>query len=230
MATNLLNASAEAAVVSSGKPQGLPDKYWNPQSGEVDLPALIADYNNMALRDDNLIEGNLRGIPESFDKYQLNIPHPLLERDDEVLQRLHANHFTNEQAQLVYDLANERVIPLLDELTVNFEAQKQIERLKQHFGSQEKFNEISRQISTWAKQNLQPEIYDALATTYEGVITLYKMMSSNEPILGREGGFGEELTENSLRKMMEDPRYWRDKDQSYVAKITQGFEKLYPSK
>lgn len=230
MATNLLNSAAPAVDATAGKPQGLPDKYWNPQRGEVDLPSLIADYNNMAMRDENLIEGNLRGIPESFDKYQLTIPHPLLERDDEVLQRLHAKHFTNEQAQLVYDLANERVIPLLDELTVNFEAQKQIERLKQHFGSQEKFNEISRQISTWAKQNLQPEIYDALSTTYEGVITLYKMMSSNEPILGREGGLGEELTESSLRKMMEDPRYWRDKDQSYVAKITKGFEKLYPSK
>lgn len=30
--------------------------------------------------------------------------------------------------------------------------------------------------------------------------------------------------------MMEDPRYWRDKDASYIAKITKGFEKLYPEK
>lgn len=30
--------------------------------------------------------------------------------------------------------------------------------------------------------------------------------------------------------MMEDPRYWRDKDKDYIAKITRGFEKLYPEK
>lgn len=72
-----------------------------------------------------------------------------------------------------------------------------------------------------------PEIYDALATTSEGVIALYQMMSSPEPVMGREGGMIEELSDASLRKMMEDPRYWRDKDPSYVAKITKGFEKLY---
>lgn len=56
------------------------------------------------------------------------------------------------------------------------------------------------------------------------------MMSSNEPTLGRERDFGGELNEESLRKMMEDPRYWRDKDASYIARITKGFEKLYPEK
>lgn len=233
MTKNLLNTAAErssAAELSSSKPQGLPDKFWNPQSGEVDLPGLIADYNNLISRDENLIEGNLRGIPESYDKYDIKMPSPYLEWDDEVMQKLHQKGFTNEQAQLVYDLANERVIPCLHDLTVNFEAQKQLEKLKQYFGSQEKFNEISRQLSSWAKQNLQPEIYDALSTTYEGVITLYKMMASNEPLLGREGVSGEELNNDSLRKMMEDPRYWRDKDAGYIAKITKGFEKLYPSK
>lgn len=56
------------------------------------------------------------------------------------------------------------------------------------------------------------------------------MMSSNEPMLGKEAGFEGELNEQSLRKMMEDPRYWRDKDTAYINKITKGFEKLYPGK
>ena len=107
---------------------------------------------------------------------------------------------------------------------------KQLEKLTRYFGSQGKFDEVSRQISAWARQNLQPEVYDALASTSEGVIALYKMMSSNEPVLGRDRDFEEELSEDSLRKMMEDPRYWRDKDKDYIAKITRGFEKLYPEK
>lgn len=214
----------------SGKPQGLPEKFWDEKTGEVKLEALIEDYNYMASRDENLIEGNNRRLPESFDKYELNIPHPFLDRDEDIFKRFYENGFTNEQAQLVYDLANERVIPVLSELTSDFEAEKQLEKLKRYFGSEEKFNEVSRQISTWARGNLQPEVYDALASTSEGVIALYKMMSSNEPVLGRERDASEELSEDSLRKMMEDPRYWRDKDKSYVAKITKGFEKLYPEK
>jgi hypothetical protein len=27
--------------------------------------------------------------------------------------------------------------------------------------------------------------------------------------------------------MMRDPKYWRDKDPSYVAKVTEGFKKMY---
>lgn len=180
--------------------------------------------------DVNLIEGNVSGLPASYDRYQIKITNPLLEKDEEVLKRLFDKKFTNEQAQLVYDLASEKVIPVLDQLTVNFEAQKQLEKLVSYFGSQERFNEISRQLSSWAKENIRPEIYDALGSTYEGVIALYKMMSSNEPILGREGSKSEELSEESLRKMMEDPRYWRDKDTNYVNKITKGFERLYPEK
>ena len=151
MSENLL----EKTTNKSAKPQGLGDKYWDENKQEVRLALLIEDFNNMSVRDENLIETGLRGLPESYDKYDICIPSPYLERDDEVLRRMYEKGFTNEQAQLVYDLVNERVIPVLNELTVNFEAQKQIEKLVRHFGSQEKFNEISRQISTWAKQNLR---------------------------------------------------------------------------
>lgn len=234
MAENLIEKTSPDAQPKqqnrNGKPQGLPDKFWDEATGEVKLEALIEDYNYMASRDENLIEGNNRRLPESFDKYELKIPHPFLDRDEEVFKRFYEKGFTNEQAQLVYDLANERVIPYLSDLTANYEAEKQLEKLNRYFGGEEKFNEVSRQISVWAKQNLKPEVYDALASTSEGVIALYKMMSSNEPMLGKDRDFNEELTEDLLRKMMEDPRYWRDKDQSYVSKITKGFEKLYPEK
>lgn len=233
MSENLIEPQTRSGrTPKSGKikPEGLPEKFWDAQSGEVNLPALLADYNSMAVRDENLIETNLRGMPESFDKYDIRIPSPMLDRDDEVLRRMYEKRFTNEQAQLVYDLANEKVLPYLDSLTIDFEGQKQLEKLRNYFGGQEKFNEISRQISAWASQNVRPEVYDALATTADGVVALYKMMSSNEPALGRETQMPEELTEASLRKMMEDPRYWRDKDASYVSKITRGFEKLYPEK
>lgn len=225
-AENLLMKSSSP----TSAPQGLPAQFIDPATGEVKLDRLIAAYNDLVSRDSNLVEGNLRNIPESFDKYDIKIPSPLLERDDEVLKLFHEKGFTNDQAQLVYDLANERVLPYIEQMTVNFEAERQLEKLASHFGGRDKFNEISRQISAWSKNNLPPEVYDALASTSEGVIALYKMMSSNEPLLGRDNLMPEELNEESLRKMMEDPRYWRDHDKAYVNKITKGFEKLYPGK
>lgn len=231
---NLVELSSSSAVEKSQKaegcPQGLPVQFWDEKNKQVKLDELINAYNDLAARDDNLVETNLRNIPESFDKYQINSPSPLLEVDEDILKKFYDKRFTNEQAQLVYDLAGERVLPVLGEMGVNFEAERQLEKLARHFGSKDKFNEVSRQISAWAKQNVNPEIYDALGSTAEGVIALYNMMSSSEPALSKDGTTVESLSESSLRKMMEDPRYWRDKDSAYISKITKGFEKLYPEK
>lgn len=231
---NLLEMSSASGVQNApqagGCPQGLPAQFWDEKAKQVKLPELIKAYNDLAARDDNLVETNLRNIPESYDKYQINSPSPLLEVDEDILKKFYDKRFTNEQAQLVYDLAGERVLPVLGEMGVNFEAERQLEKLARHFGGKDKFNEVSRQISAWAKQNVNPEVYDALGSTAEGVIALYNMMSSSEPALSKQGGSVENLSEASLRKMMEDPRYWRDKDSAYIAKITKGFEKLYPEK
>lgn len=228
--TSQPEASMPVMPQNGAKPANLPAKFWDEQKQQIKLEELIEDYNYMASRDENLIETNQRNMPASYDKYQINIPNDLLDHDEDLFKKFYEKGFTNDQAQFVYDLANERIIPVLDQLTVSFEAQKQLDKLSSYFGGQERFDEASRQISAWAKQNLRPEVYDALASTAEGVIALYKMMSSNEPMLGKSAGFEGELSEQNLRKMMEDPRYWRDKDASYINKITKGFEKLYPGK
>ena len=48
------------------------------------------------------------GIPEAPEGYAIAAPHDLCCADDEINGRLHAAHFSNDQAQLVYDLAAER--------------------------------------------------------------------------------------------------------------------------
>lgn len=208
----------------------IPVRFVDEKTGELKLEELIEDYLSLIERDENLVETNIRHTPESFDKYDIKINNPVFERDDEVLQKLFAKGFSNDQVQMVYDLAEEKVIPILDELTINFEAQKQLEKLVSYFGSKDKFDEVARLISNWAKQNLSPEVYDILGSTSEGVLTLYRMMSSNEPALSKGGAVNENLSEEKLREMMKDPKYWREKDPSYLSKIQEGFQKLYPEK
>jgi hypothetical protein len=37
-------------------------------------------------------------------------------------------------------------------------------------------------------------------------------------------------SETDLKRMMKDPRYWKDRDPSYVAQVREGFRALYPEK
>jgi hypothetical protein len=54
------------------------------------------------------------------------------------------------------------------------------------------------------------------------------MMQSEEPqTLGGETKFVSSNAEKDLHYMMNDPKYWRDKDPSYIAKVTDGFKNLY---
>lgn len=38
----------------------------------------------------------------------------------------------------------------------------------------------------------------------------------------------EPITESGLKKMMADPRYWRDRDPTIIQQVRDGFMKLYP--
>ena len=214
----------------SNKTPNVPDKFWDEEKQAIKIDELLEDYNSLVARDTNLVENNNRNMPENYEAYEINIPHPLLERDDDVLKRFYEKGFTNDQAQFVYDLANERVIPYLNDMAGEFESEKQREELISFFGGEERFNEASRSISNWAKQNLRAEVYDALAVTADGVIALYKMMSSNEPGISKERDVSEELSEDKLKQMMQDPKYWRERNKEYVAKVANGFKKLYPEK
>jgi len=203
------------------KSSNVPEQFLD-EKGEIKLEELIEDYNKLAS-----MQGNCK-LPNSYQEYKINVPHPSLEQDEDLHKQFLEKGFTNDQAQFVYDLAGERVIPLLDNMSVNYESEKQQEKLLNHFGSEDKFLEVSRQVSQWAKQNLAPEIYDVLGNSYEGVMAIYSMMSSEEPSMTRSSAPMAGLSEDKLKKMMQDPKYWRDKDPQYIQQISDGFKKLYP--
>jgi hypothetical protein len=139
--------------------------------------------------------------------------------------------FTNAQAQAVYDLAAEKVLPVIEELAQDYEASRQRGLLENHFGGKERFEEVARQITQWAKQNVLQEVFDALSTTYEGVLTLYKMMENGEPaILSKGTPVSEILDEDTLKKLMMSPKYWRDQDPATLKKVSDGFNRLYSNK
>jgi hypothetical protein len=211
---------------ASPRPNDVPEKFWDPERGEMRTDALLKSYIELERKLGSIASLD---IPQSADEYGIKLDDPLLQSDADINARLHAAGFTRQQAQLVYDLAAERLTPMIAEVASVFEADSQIARLIDHFGGAEKWREASRQITAWGKASLPSQVYEALATTSEGVLAMHRMMSEKEPSLVHGGSTGSGApSEAELKEWMRDPRYWRDQDPSFIDKVRQGFRKLYP--
>ncbi len=170
------------------------------------------------------------GVPESPEQYEITCQHKLLLSDPEVNALLYQQGFTNKQVQAVYDLAATKILPIIEELAADYESDKQRDALIRHFGGEEKWTAVSRQLSVWAKQHVPEPVLNALAGTYEGVMTLYTMMQNGEPSVMRdEVNSSIPTDEAGLQKMMMDPKYWKEQDPETVRRVTEGFKRLYPS-
>ena len=234
--------AAERAAAE--RPADVPEKFWDAETGAIRVDTLLRSYLELERKlgrslpqpegpEDREARERLLaalGRPASPDEYRITSPNELVRPDPELNRRLHAAGFTQDQVQLVYELAAERLLPMVEELASEAERTRQIERLSQHFGGPERWREVAREIKTWAEAHLEPEVYAALSSSYQGVLALHRMMRGSEPeLLGRADRAGERLDEQALDRMIRDPRYWRDRDPSFVARVTEGFQSLYGS-
>ncbi|MCS6890078.1 MAG: hypothetical protein RMK64_11190 [Rhodovarius sp.] len=237
MTENLLETALETP--RRPRPEDVPEKFWDAERGELRVDALLKSYRELERRlsqrlarpaedadeEEKRRWRELLDIPDSPDGYDITPPEGL-GIDPEVNERLHRAGFSRAQVQLVYDLAAERLLPLIVEAAQQFEAERQIERLKQHFGGEERFRRIARQISAWGRQNLPAAVFEALSTTYEGVLAMERMMQGSEPAIAREAEIPPPESEEELRRMMRDPRYWRSREPEFVRRVTEGFRRL----
>jgi hypothetical protein len=227
---------ANPAKAAGARPEGVPEKFWDAEKGALDVAGLLKSYAELERklgemsrrpRDKSVLELALEtdGAKEGYD---IALKHRMLKVDGEVNKRLAAAGFTNAQAQLVYDLAADVMMPLVEELVEEFRSYRELERLEEHFGGEERFDEISRQLMTWAGKNLSRDIFESLSSSCCGVIALYNMMATSEPgMLGSSGAAAEALSEKKLKDMMRDPRYWRDGDKDFIRRVDNGFKTLY---
>lgn len=202
----------------------IPEKFKDPQSGDLRLQALINSYSELEKR---MSAGS--PVPKTPEEYCVDCSHGLFEPDMGVNRRLHEKGLTQEQMQEVYDLAAERMVPMIADLVREFQADREVEKLIAHFGGAEKWREVSRQLLAFGHRNLSPDMLDNLSGSFDGVLVLEKMMRSEEPGLKRISENSDSAGEEDLRSMMRNPRYWRDRDPAFVSKVTEGFQKVYGS-
>jgi hypothetical protein len=233
------------AAPASAPAMAVPAKFLDPATGEVRVEALLKSYlelerklsQMMPLPGPEMGEGERRrllaamGVPNGPDGYRVDCPHGLFEPDPELNARMHQAGFTPDQVQLVYDLAAERMVPLIQEVAAEFEAERELERLIEHFGGEDRWRETARQMLAWARKNLPAAAVEGLSSSFDGVMALYRMMTSDEPAAMRPGaksGSQPGGNESELAAMIRDPRYWRDKDPAFIDKVSEGFRRLFP--
>jgi hypothetical protein len=231
------------AEAPPARPAGVPDKFWDREAGAIRTEALLKSYvelerklgSMVPLPGDDDEEGRERlrrvlGVPAAARDYQIEARDELLEPTPEINGRLHQAGLTQDQAQLVYDLAAEHVLPLIDDMVGELHAERESERLARQFGGDASWQNMARQIKTWGQANLAEDAYRTLAASYDGVIAMHQMMQAREPsVLQEANGPRGEVDEAALTRMMRDPRYWRERDPAFVAQVTEGFQRLYPS-
>jgi len=220
----------------------IPEKFRDPRSGAIRVDALLGAYLELERRMHSMVRvpgadcsdeercafHRALGVPDSPDGYQIASRHELLSPDPEVNRRLHAAGFTPEQAQLVYDLAHDCMLPAMANMAGEYDMRRHLDRLKDHYGGDARWSETARQVSAWGKANLPDEVYQSLSRSPEGVIAMERMMASGEPGLGKAAAPKDEAPDEAeLKRMMQDPRYWKQRDPAFIDKVSSGFRRLY---
>ena len=201
----------------------VPEKFKNPETGEVQVDKLAKSYTELEQKFSKTPKP-----PKSAKDYCVNCEHGLFDVDEELNERLLEKGFTQDQVQFIYDLAAEKMVPMIVQMASDYEADREIEKLVAHFGGAEKWAEVSRQLLAFGRKNLPEDVLDTLASSYEGVLALQNMMSGDEPSVSAAPSTNSSNgAEMELQSMMRDPKYWREKDPSFIAKVTEGFQKLY---
>ncbi len=214
----------------------IPEKFLN-KDGTLNTDALLKSYSELEKKIGTMIsvpnensDSDARekfyraiGVPSSAAEY----PKDTMFDDDALREKFFEIGLTSDQVEKIYQIANDFLTPVLSDL---FNAQNEtnaMNELKNFFGDDEKMCDALRAINAFGEKYLPREAFDTLCATPQGIRSIYTMMQSMEPNVQTDNPMQKNLTDNDLRQMMRDPKYWRDQDPEYVRKIENGFKKLY---
>lgn len=214
----------------------IPEKFLN-NDGTLNTDALVRSYKELEKKIGGMVSipsadaddetrqkfNRAIGVPSSASEYPTNELY-----DDEMLrQKFFDLGLTCNQVSEIYNIANEFLSPLISEIFSVQDESNAITQLQNFFGGNEKMQHALREINTFGERFLPHDAFAELCSTPQGIQSIYKMMQSMEPNVHTENSASDNLTDSDLRRMMRDPKYWRDNDVEYIRKIENGFKKLY---
>lgn len=157
------------AAMKAHRPSYMPQKFWDDAVGQPRMEQMAKSYQEMERKVGSGGHAH-KNVPGHHSEYCMECKSELFENNDAVNARLHAAGFSQEQAQLVYDLAHEALDPLVGEIMVQLHGQQQIDKLSEKFGGEERWLETARQLRAWGANKMNPQAYEAMASSYDGIV------------------------------------------------------------
>lgn len=227
------NENTEHFVEFNGEKLPVPENFWDTEKNSVNTGAILK--SQMDLR---------KQIGEDLspkDGYKINIPEELKDvitpDPDNPLYKA-ACEFAKKHKISQEDFDN-LCLPYFQELAqpfINADSfmKEEEAKLDKIFGN--KKDEVKNRIRNFIDNSGLKDNRDVmdelsqLTVTAAGIQALNALISSAGNNMAAVGELGKssDMTEDELKEMMKDPRYWRDHDASFVKKVTEGFQKLYP--
>ena len=153
--------------------------------------------------------------------------------DEEAIARLRAIGLDDEQLEAVLAVAEEHLLPLACALAEAHDCENERAKLVRALGGEQAWQALAPELLRWGKKSLPSEVFAVLAASAEGIQAMQRMrQAQSEPsLISAEGAAsGDQATEeNDLRRLMADPAYWSKRDPALLARVREGFRRLYPS-
>jgi len=244
-------AQTSGAAEIASRPDFVPEKFWNTDTGEVRLEDAFKSYSEIekkgrarsdTMRSEIMAEIEAQSVadrPETANDYELTVP----ENIQEMLGEDGSYEFNEEDPLLNFwkETAHELGFGQ-DDFNKGIAAylEAQMGAMPDHAAELEKLGENGSDradhVAKWAEKTFSPETYQALqafAQTSESIVALEEVMGlANEPaFIPSNGGDGTQaLSLAQLKEMQKDPKYHDPAhyDYDFVEKVNAGFSRLYP--
>lgn len=235
MSESLMTQEAEPQVDAtstepvSERPEWLPEKYKTPEDLANAYKAL---ESKLGTKEEDLRKSIIEELqaeafgdrPESAGDYQL--PEIINSEDavDNELLKWWADHsFENGYSQEEF----QKGIEMYAQAVMGNQPDLEAEAAKLGENAEARIQAASMFATKFFPEEALPAI-ERMCESHEGILALEVIQEAL-----KDGSFAGNTepsagaNEAELREMMNDPRYWRDKDPYYVKQVTAGFQKLY---
>lgn len=209
------------------------NEFLDHERNTIDIQGLLTAYIQLKAVQKQNISPNKALLSSNVDENAVTLDgtsdNTILAFDESIVHSLLEAGLSQEQVQIIKGIASDRILPMISEIASYFEAAHQLDKVINYFGGEDQWLQASKQLRCWSSRSLPPRVKEALSTTSEGILTMYKMMSAGEPSIfsNKNKSISSTISETDLKTLMKDPRYWRDQEPSVVEKVRNGFKHLY---
>jgi len=218
---------AEAPVAD--RPEWLPEKFKTPEDLAKSYTELSQKLGSKEEDIRNAIMEEIQneafsGRPETAGDYQL--PDSIDQEasvDNELLKWWSEHSYENGYSQEEF----EQGIEMYAQAVMGNEPDLEAEASKLGDNAEARIEAASVFANKFFPQEALPAI-ERMCESHEGIIALEAIQEAM-----KDGNFAgntqpaAQTSERELREMMNDPRYWKDKDPLFIKQVTEGFQNIY---